>query len=581
MAVYLASTSMDAAAALSLGEALRAGTGLWTLGLGGAWQTGTLMGAVTLPALGLTALDVWLIRSSLRRANLRPWSSAVLLGLAVTTGAAALVALTGGRAWVACLVLGVLSTGLALWQIQRRGYGSARLTRAWAAKPAWLRLSLVMTRDCLAVLVLGGLAVLTAAVIGGASRVLQLHDALTGGAVVATLGVIGLELAWAPTALVWAMSWLVGSGFSVGQGTSIAPDHVVSGGVPVLPALGLLPSTPVGGDGSRLGLYLPLVVTAAAVAVALLQRPALVALQVRQSIGAAAVATALVTCAVTMACLAGRGAVGPGRMAAVGPNAVLAAALVAAQIGAGLILTAIAVHPTTRRLTGTGARAAAGAIAGAASGVRSPGQPAQSSGEPTEEIMKHPARLVVLVSGTGSNLAALVRACQDPAYGAQIVGVVADKECPGLDHARQAGVPALVVSPQDCPDRHSWDQALTQAVADLDPDLIVCAGFMRILGQPFLERFEGSVINTHPSLLPDFPGAHAVRDALAAGATRAGATLFWVDAGIDTGEHIAQVEVTVEPEDTEETLTARIKAAETPQLVEQVGILARGLRERR
>lgn len=185
------------------------------------------------------------------------------------------------------------------------------------------------------------------------------------------------------------------------------------------------------------------------------------------------------------------------------------------------------------------------------------------------------ARLVVLVSGTGSNLVALLRACENPAYGAEVVRVVADKPCPGVEHALDAGVEASVVALRDFADRPAWDEALAEEIAGAEPDLVVCAGFMRILGEPVLTRLEGRIINTHPSLLPSFPGAHAVRDALAAGATRAGATLFWVDAGVDTGEHIAQVEVPVLPGDTEESLTERVKAAETPQLVEQVGILAR------
>ena len=177
------------------------------------------------------------------------------------------------------------------------------------------------------------------------------------------------------------------------------------------------------------------------------------------------------------------------------------------------------------------------------------------------------------MSGTGSNLAALIEACEDPSYGADIVGVVADKECAGLQRARAAGIPAEVVALADYPDRASWDEALARSVSGYVPDLVVCAGFMRLLGDAFLARFGGRVLNTHPSLLPDFPGAHAVRDALQAGATRAGATLFWVDAGVDTGEIIAQVEVPVLAGDDEAALTERIKAAETPQLIEQIHLL--------
>ncbi|WP_026427331.1 phosphoribosylglycinamide formyltransferase [Actinomyces slackii] len=191
------------------------------------------------------------------------------------------------------------------------------------------------------------------------------------------------------------------------------------------------------------------------------------------------------------------------------------------------------------------------------------------------ETMRSPASLVVLVSGTGSNLVALLRACQDPAYGARVAGVVADKPCQGIEHARAAGVPAAVVAMEDYAARANWDEALALAVGEHDPDLVVCAGFMRILGPGFLNRFPGRIINTHPSLLPDFPGAHAVRDALAAGATRAGATVFWVDEGVDTGAHIAQVEVPVLPDDDEASLTERIKAAETPQLIETISRLVR------
>ncbi|MCL3778098.1 MULTISPECIES: phosphoribosylglycinamide formyltransferase [unclassified Actinomyces] len=192
--------------------------------------------------------------------------------------------------------------------------------------------------------------------------------------------------------------------------------------------------------------------------------------------------------------------------------------------------------------------------------------------------MSTPARLVVLVSGTGSNLAALLAACEEDSYGARVVGVVTDKECPAADLARAAAVPVAVVplsTGRDPAVRAAWDLDLAAAVGAHRPDLVVCAGFMRLLGTGFLNRFEGRVLNTHPSLLPAFHGAHAVRDALAAGARRTGATLFWVDEGVDTGAHVAQVEVPVLADDDEAALTARVKAVETPQLVEHVGRLAR------
>ncbi|GIG26276.1 phosphoribosylglycinamide formyltransferase [Cellulomonas denverensis] len=186
-------------------------------------------------------------------------------------------------------------------------------------------------------------------------------------------------------------------------------------------------------------------------------------------------------------------------------------------------------------------------------------------------------RLVVLISGTGSNLAALLAAQQDPAYPARVAGVVSDRaDAGGLEHARRAGVPTAVVAPADFADRAAWDRGMAEAIAVFTPDLVVSAGFMRILGAPVLERWPDRVVNTHPALLPSFPGAHAVRDALAYGAKVTGSTLHVVDAGTDTGPVIAQVAVPVEPGEDEAALHERIKVAERAMLVEWVGRIAAG-----
>lgn len=187
-----------------------------------------------------------------------------------------------------------------------------------------------------------------------------------------------------------------------------------------------------------------------------------------------------------------------------------------------------------------------------------------------------PCRVVVLISGGGSNLAALLAACADPGYGVEVVAVGADRpSAAGLDLAREAGLETFVARVGDYPDRDAWDQALTEAVAGARPDLVVSAGFLKLCGPRFLERFEGRYINTHNSLLPSFAGMHGPRDALEHGVRLAGATLFFVDAGTDTGPILAQVAVPVLDEDTVDTLTERIKVAERAQLVEQVGRLAR------
>jgi phosphoribosylglycinamide formyltransferase-1 len=190
------------------------------------------------------------------------------------------------------------------------------------------------------------------------------------------------------------------------------------------------------------------------------------------------------------------------------------------------------------------------------------------------EDLTSPARLVVLVSGTGSNLAALLEACADSAYGASVVAVGADRDgITALDKAKAAEVPTFVVPFSDYDDRDEWDQALVDAVSTHTPDLVVSAGFMRLVGKRFLERF--TMVNTHPALLPSFPGTHAVRDALAYGVRVTGCTVHFVDAGVDTGPVIAQRAVPVLDGDDEARLHERIKVAERLLLVESIGRLAR------
>jgi phosphoribosylglycinamide formyltransferase-1 len=190
------------------------------------------------------------------------------------------------------------------------------------------------------------------------------------------------------------------------------------------------------------------------------------------------------------------------------------------------------------------------------------------------------ARIVVLLSGTGSLCAALLAATDDPAYPAQVVAVGSDREAPGLEHARRRGLPTFVRALGDHPDRAAWDRALADAIAAHRPDLVVSAGFMKIVGPAVLAAFGGRLINTHPALLPAFPGAHAVRDALAAGVDVTGATVHLVDAGVDTGPVLAQREVAVVPGDDEASLHERIKTVERELLVETVAQLVRAVPER-
>lgn len=193
----------------------------------------------------------------------------------------------------------------------------------------------------------------------------------------------------------------------------------------------------------------------------------------------------------------------------------------------------------------------------------------------THLIDRRPARLVVLVSGSGTNMQALVNACDDPAYGAQVVAVGADRPCAGIDWARERGIDTFIHRVNNYDSREDWDSALTSDVVAYDPDMVVCAGFLKLLSPQFLQAVECVTLNTHNSLLPSFPGIHGPADALAYGVKYSGATLFIVDPGVDTGLIIAQSVVPVLDDDTPDTLLDRIKDKERQQLVDTVGEMLR------
>jgi phosphoribosylglycinamide formyltransferase 1 len=186
------------------------------------------------------------------------------------------------------------------------------------------------------------------------------------------------------------------------------------------------------------------------------------------------------------------------------------------------------------------------------------------------------ARLIVLVSGGGTNLQALIDACEDPGYGARIVAVGADRDgTGGLEKAARADIATFTLRLRDFKNRDAWDEALAASCERYQPDLIVCAGFMKLVGKAFLERFAGHCLNTHPALLPSFPGMHGVRDALDYGVKVTGCTVFIVDEGVDAGPVLAQACVPVQDDDDEATLHERIKVAERALLVDTVGRMAR------
>lgn len=184
--------------------------------------------------------------------------------------------------------------------------------------------------------------------------------------------------------------------------------------------------------------------------------------------------------------------------------------------------------------------------------------------------------VAVLISGAGSNLRALLEAANEPDYPARIVVVGADREAEGLAHAEAFGIPWFFVPYAEYASRDAWGEALRDQLAVWQPDLIVLSGLMRLLPAPVLKPWAPRIINTHPAYLPEFPGAHGVRDALAAGASQTGASVIVVDAGVDTGPILAQERIAVLPGDDEASLHERIKPVERRLLIDVVRRIATG-----
>ena len=185
-------------------------------------------------------------------------------------------------------------------------------------------------------------------------------------------------------------------------------------------------------------------------------------------------------------------------------------------------------------------------------------------------------KVVVLISGGGSNLKALLDAAAEPTYPARVVAVGSDTDAAGLEYARAAGIDTFVVRPRDFENRDAWGEAFAAEIRTFAPDLVVSAGLMRVLPGGFVREFSPRLINTHPALLPLFPGAQAVRDALAAGATETGVTVHIIDEGVDTGPVLRQRAVSILAEESEDELHERIKQIERPLLVDTVRDIATG-----
>lgn len=373
MGVFLLSSSRDAAAALSLGSAARTGSALWSLGLGGGLTPfASEGGALTLPLLGLTAMQALLYRWAARRARLETASSGWVFALSAGVFAALLLMLvtsTGARSWIA-IPGAVLISGLVAWRdLARRDCLDGTIVQRWRERLAWVGLALRLVRDvALAVLALSILLLLIAAIMG-AGRFGRIHDGLTGGSMIPALAVILLQIGWLPTALLWSAAWLIGPGFSVGSGTTFSAGFVIAGPVPALPMLGFLPTTALGGENSRLGSYVPLLLIAIMMVVVLRHRRAAIQLTLAQAAAASTAAAALLGLGSLVAMWLATGAIGPGRLLSVGPAVFLTAILFMLECEVGIMLPLLLTHPQMRSLTESGVRRTSEVSSAAASSV--------------------------------------------------------------------------------------------------------------------------------------------------------------------------------------------------------------------
>ncbi|WP_194949205.1 DUF6350 family protein [Actinomyces trachealis] len=351
MAVYLSGSAKDAAAALAPDGAVRTATRLWSLGFGGVFApltgTGEADDHLTLPLLGLPLLQAWWGWGAAGRAKLSRPLSALWVGLAAAS-CSLLLCLTGGgtRVWWsvlgAALVTGVVAL-LRQWRDTRRAADPAIRNRLLSTGPDWFGEALLLTIRTGLVLVVAAVLTTGVMLVTGWGRVQALHHALAGGGAAAAVGLVLLQLGWLPTLVVWALSWLTGAGFAVGNGTRFAPGQVVAGPVPSLPLLGALPAGDLGGAAP----WVPLVPVLLAAACAWLRRHQLRSLSLRDALLAGATASCLLTLAAGATFWAASGAVGPGRLTRVGPSA-LGLVLLLVECGTGLCLTTVLLHPRMR-----------------------------------------------------------------------------------------------------------------------------------------------------------------------------------------------------------------------------------------
>lgn len=351
LAVYLSGTAQDAAAALSADGAVRTAARLWGLGFGGAFSPFTGEGGaadrLSLPLLGLTLLHAGLAWGATGRARLSGPLPVLWVGLAAGLGASVLCLLGGGGpVWGAVPGAALVTGGAAWarwWRDGCRETGQTGRARLLPAGPEWLVEGLVLAARTAGLLLLGALVTAGGMLLSGWERVTALQQALSGGGVAATAALVLLQVGWLPTLLVWALSWLTGAGFRVGDGTLFSPGGVRAGPVPSLPLLGALPEAGLG----AVSVWVALVPLTLAALCAWSRRRRLRGLGLPCAVAASAAATGVLVAGTGLAFWAASGAVGPGRLTQVGPSA-LGLVLLLVECGTGLCLTTVLLHPRTR-----------------------------------------------------------------------------------------------------------------------------------------------------------------------------------------------------------------------------------------
>lgn len=482
--------------------------------------------------------------------------------------------LTVSQAWGMAIPIAVYALGASAGAL----VASWRARRSWVGELAPKQRTMTeaavvgVVAASAGLIAVGALAVAARFVLGG-SHAAAMYQGLhvdAPGAAALTFG----QAVYLPTAIVWAVSWLAGPGFAMGTDALASPAVTTPSVQPPIPLFALVPQH--SSNWWLLIVLLPIAVGALAGWIVrsrleferftdetAARETHLTLAERAVVVGAIVAGTGLVW---VVLALASSGGIGPGTLTHLGPSLLTVPAALAGEIGVGAAIVLLAPLGQSSR-----------SAQSAQSAQSSPRSTTTGSGSSnSSDRLTGVLKLVILISGAGSNLRALLDEIAAGRVPAEIVAVGADREAAGLAHAQARGIPTFVVPYRDFASREAWGAALDAQLRAYAPDLVVLSGLMRLLPPDTVASWSPNLINTHPAYLPEFPGAHAVRDALAAGATQTGASVIVVDNGVDTGAILAQARVQILPGDTEEALHDRIKPVERRLLADVIRGIADG-----